>query len=167
MDLFELCICWVKRRRRLLSIVGLSFVSGILFHSWFVPDQISAPSQLTDSGKTAQQSVRGRTDYEPQPALNSGNVSGTNSQSSQAISGYPPERRAYRNPSYGSMWPQQYPSSQYPNYEWNDYGHQTTPRTPSTAPWRDPGGHATPAYQMPTRPKYTPWSYNFQLYSPE
>ncbi len=166
-NLSELCFPWVIRHRRLLLVVGLSFISGILFHSWFVPDESAASNQITDSGQAAQQSVLERTDNGPQPVPNPGNVSDTNTLPSHAIRGYPPKHQAYRNPSNGSTWPQQRPSSQNLNYEWSDYGHQTTQQTPSSVPWRDPGGQATPGYQKPTRQRYTPWSYNFRQYPSE
>lgn len=166
-NLSELCFSWVERRRRLLLVVSLSFIFGTLFHSWFVPDESAAPNQITDSGQAAQQSVLERTDNGAQPAPNPGNVSDTNTLPSHAISGYPPKHQVYRNPSNGSTWTQQRPSSQTPNYGWSDYGHQTTQQSPSSVPWRDPGGQATPGYQKPTRQRYTPWTYNFRQYPSE
>ena len=166
-NLPEFCFSWVKRHRRLLLIVGLSFISGILFHSWFGPDEPAAPSQLTDTGQAAWQSMLERSDSGPQSVPNPGNVSDTNTPPSHAINGYPPKHQVYRNPSYSSTWPQQRTSSQNPNYGWSDHGHQMTPRTPSTPLWRDPGGQAAPSYQRPKRQMHTPWSYNFQQYPPE
>ena len=166
-NLSELCFSWVKRRRRLLLVVGLSFISGILFRSWFAPDEPAAPNQVTYSGQAAQKSVLDRTDNGPQSAPNPGIVADSNTLPSHAINGYPPKHQVYRNTSNGNTWLQQAPSSQNPNYEWREYGHQTTQQTPSSLSWRDPGGQATPGYQKPTRQRYTPWIYNFQQYPSE
>ena len=152
---------WAIKHQRLLLVVVLSFISGILFHGWFVPDELPAPNQVTDSDQAAHPSVSEKTDYGTRLGPNSGYVSDSSSHSNPAASGYPPEYELYRNPSHGSPWPQR-PSSQNPNYWQGDYGHQMTPQTPSTDPWRGPAGQTAPDYGQRTIQKYIPWSYKIQ-----
>jgi hypothetical protein len=175
---FEAWLSWAQMHRRLLLVVGLSFIAGIMFRGWFIGEESPAPSQITksrpvvpdpvpsqtmDSAPSALRPAPESTRSQRQQVPNSGYSPGVYSQPTPPMGDYPPQEPVYPDPRYDGARPPQYPSARSPNRGWDDYGYQTMPRTPSASPQWQP--QTTPGYQNPMQQRrFNPWTYEGQQY---
>lgn len=156
-DALEPWFSWMKSRRRLLLIVGLSFTSGILVHSWLAPET-PEPTKVMESSQPAQRSAMEDPALATQPVSSPRDVSDYSSQPTPTNSDYMQQNRGYRDPNYGNARQQQRPFSQYPDQERGDFNYPTRPQTPLSSTWRPSAGQPTIDNRYGTRQKYNPWT---------
>jgi hypothetical protein len=157
---------WASVHRRLLWAIGLSFSAGLLVHDWFAADDAPAVSQVAESKRPTQPPVPEVAAPGRQPTANPGYAPHSYAQPAPRRDGYPPLDGSYPGPIHTSAWPQHAPSSQYADtsHEWGGNGQQTTSRTPSATPWRQPGVEAMSSYWDGTRRQYNPWTRDDRMY---
>lgn len=164
-DVLDPWFAWMKARRRLLLIIGLSFTSGILVHSWLAPDT-PEPTKVIKPSQPAQPSAMEEPALATQPAPSPRDVSDYYSQPTPTNNGTLQQNQGYRDPSYGSARQQQRPFSQYPNQERDDFNYPTRPQTPLSSTWRPSAGQPTTDNRYGTRQKYNPWTPRDAQYPP-
>ena len=180
LEVLEPLLAWVRPRRRLLFIVGLSFISGILVHSWLTPEP-PGPTQATEPAQTTQQETIERPASVTQPAPAPKDEYDFYSPPTPGSGGYLQQDQGYRAPTYGSARQQnqayrdpeygyarqpQRAFSQYPNQDQRNLDYPTIPQTPLSSTWRPRADQPPTDNRYGTYQKYNPWAPREPQYSP-